>query len=206
MLMLLMLGLIAIGIGYVVSHGLHTEAGQVKNIPPTAFDRIGRNAPFIKSPDAVTDKMVEMADLRTDDVVYDLGCGDGRLVITAALASGCRGIGFDIDPERVAEARENVRLHGVEHLVEIRQQDIFTLDLSEADVILMYLLPWMNKRLIPQFQQMKPGSRIISHDFGLGDVTDVKPDETVGVQLESPREKHYVHKWIVPLRVPAAPK
>lgn len=169
-----------------------------------AFDRDGRNAPYVVTGDAVAAKMVEMANLTADDVVYDLGCGDGRLVIAAAKAAGCRGIGFEIDPARVAEARENVRREGLEHLVEIREQDIFTLDLSEADVILMYLLPWMNRKLIPQFQQMRPGSRIISHDFGLGDITDVQPEATVGVEV-NPQERHFVHRWIVPLPIRQTP-
>ncbi len=166
-----------------------------------APDRIGSNAPFIKSSDAVVEKMVEMAELTKDDVVYDLGCGDGRIVITAALRSGCRGVGFDIDPERVAEARENVRLHGVEDLVEIREQDIFKVDLSESTAVMFYLLPWMNKKLIPQFQDMKDGTRIISHDYGLGDdITQIPPDFTASVPFDD--SEHFVHRWNVPLTLP----
>ena len=161
-----------------------------------------RNAPFITSSDAVVDKMVELAELTPDDLAYDLGCGDGRIIITAALQTGCRGVGFDIDPQRVAEARENVKLHGVEHLVEIRQQDIFTLDLKEADVVLFYLLPRMNKKLIPQFQEMRPGSRLISHDFGLGDIKDVPPEKTVRLDKGEKEEVHQVHRWTTPLKIP----
>jgi SAM-dependent methyltransferase len=161
-----------------------------------------RNAPFITSSDAVVDKMVELAELSPDDLAYDLGCGDGRIIITAALQTGCRGVGFDIDPQRVAEARENVKLHGVEHLVEIRQQDIFTLDLKEADAVLFYLLPRMNKKLIPQFQEMRPGSRLISHDFGLGDIKDVPPEKTERVGKGDKEEVHQVHRWTTPLKIP----
>lgn len=164
--------------------------------------RVGLNAPFITTHDAIVDKMVEVAELTEDDLVYDLGCGDGRLVITAALKHGCHGIGIDIDPERVAEARANVILHGVEDLVEIREQDVFTVDLSEADVILMYLLPWMTKRLVPQFQEMAPGSRIVSHDFGIGDILYIPPDSTSKVPLEEENETHLVHRWATPLDVP----
>ena len=141
-------------------------------------------------------------EMTADDVVFDLGCGDGRLVITAALKHGCHGVGIDIDPVRVAEARANVKLHGVEDLVEIREQDVFTVDLSEADVILMYLLPWMTKRLIPQFQEMAPQSRIVSHDFGIGDILYIKPDSTHQVSLEGTNETHLIHRWDTPLHVP----
>lgn len=164
--------------------------------------RIGLNAPFITTPDAIVDKMVEVAEITEDDVVYDLGCGDGRLVITAALKHGCRGVGIDIDPERVAEAKANAKLHGVEHLVDIREQDVFTVDLSEADVVLMYLLPWMTKRLVPQFQQMPAGARIVSHDFGIGDIKYIEPDSTVKVPLAGPGDTHLVHRWNLPLDVP----
>lgn len=165
--------------------------------------RIGLNAPFITTADTIVDKMVEVAEITADDVVYDLGCGDGRLVITAALKHGCRGVGIEIEPDRVAEAKANVKLHGVEHLVEIREQDVFTVDLKEADVILMYLLPWMTKRLVPQFQEMQPGSRIVSHDFGIGDIKYIEPESTYQVPLEGTRETHLVHRWYTPLDVPA---
>lgn len=171
------------------------------SLPVDEF-RIGLNAPFITTADAVVDKMVEVAELTPEDVVYDLGCGDGRLVITAALKHGCRGVGIDIDPERVAEAKANAKLHGVEDLVEIREQDVFTVDLREADVILMYLLPWMTKRLIPQFQEMAPGSRIISHDFGIGDIRYIEPDSTHKVPVDDSNGAHHVHRWTLPLDVP----
>ncbi|MBC8355851.1 MAG: methyltransferase domain-containing protein [Planctomycetes bacterium] len=164
--------------------------------------RIGLNAPFITTADVIVDKMVEVAKISSDDVVYDLGCGDGRLVITAALKYGCHGVGIDIEPERVAEAKANVKLHGVEDLVEIREQDVFMVDLSETDVVLMYLLPWMTKRLVPRFQEMPPGSRIVSHDFGIGDIKYIEPDSTYHVPLEDKSETHLVHRWTVPLDVP----
>jgi len=197
-------GAVIIAIAAGGSQWLRYRAASANTTLRADPDRIGKNAPFIKTVDAVTAKMVEMAELTTDDVVYDLGCGDGRLVIAAVVASDCRGIGFDIDPDRVAEARENVKLHGLEELVEIRQQDIFTVDLSEANVVLMYLLPWMNRKLIPQFREMRPGSRIISHDFAMGqDVDYIQPDETAYVHIEERNETDHVHKWITPLRVPA---
>jgi predicted RNA methylase len=124
----------------------------------------------------VVEKMVELARLTPDDVAYDLGCGDGRIVITATLKTGCRGVGFDIDPQRVAEARENVKRHQVEERAQIVEQDLFTVDLSQADAAVMYLLPWMMNKLLPQFEQMKPGCRIVSHEFW---VDVVVPDDVV---------------------------
>ena len=178
---------------------------QAQSIPDSLIadpNRIGLNAPFIKTQDEVTDKMVEVAQLTADDVVYDLGCGDGRLVITAALKHGCRGVGFDIDPLRVAEATENVKLHGVEHLVEIREQDVFTVDLQKADVVLMYLLPWMLKKLVPQLQEMQPGSRIVSHDFMFGGNPKYMPSESTDYINVAENDIHQVHKWTTPLDVP----
>ncbi len=100
------------------------------------------------------------------------------MVITAALKTGCTGVGFDIVPLRVAEARENARLHDVEDRVQIVEQDIFTVDLSKADVAMMYLLPWMMNKLVPQFDQMKPGCRIVSHEFW---IEGVAPDDVVEI-------------------------
>jgi len=196
-------GAAAIGIAVIATIVIYQRADAILTNQPVDEFRIGLNAPFIKTADAIVDKMVEVAELEEDDIVYDLGCGDGRLVITAALKHGCRGVGIDLDPERVAEAKANVKLHGVEDLVEIREQDVFTVDLSKADVILMYLLPWMTKRLVPQFQEMPPGSRIVSHDFGIGDIKYIEPDSTYQVPLEDPRETHLVHRWNTPLDVPA---
>jgi len=196
-------GAVVVGIAIVVTVVIYQRVDAVPTAQPVDEFRIGLNAPFITTADAVVDKMVEVAEITAEDVVYDLGCGDGRLVITAALKHGCRGVGIDIEPDRVAEAKANVKLHGVEHLVEIREQDVFTVDLKEADVILMYLLPWMTKRLVPQFQEMPPGSRIVSHDFGIGDIKYIEPDSTYQVPLEGTHETHLVHRWYTPLDVPA---
>lgn len=157
----------------------------------------GNNAPFITSADLVIEKMVEVAELSENDLVYDLGCGDGRILISAALASGCRGIGFDIDPQRVAEARENVRANGLEDRVEIREQDIFKLDLGNADVALMYLLPWMMNELVPQFDQMKPGARIVSHSFW---IDGVEPDGVFEVFADPELLGDSVYVYRTPLR------
>jgi len=130
---------------------------------------------YVPTPQTVVDKMLEVADVHRGDVVYDLGCGDGRIVITAAKRYGARAVGFDIDPERVAEAQENVRHAGVEDLATIRQADVFALDLTPATVVTMYLLPRLNLRLVPQLAKLAPGARIVSHDF---DIEGTVPDGT----------------------------
>ena len=161
---ILVIGLVCLLAGLLARHILYTAADK-SSFDPTPPPRPGLNAPFVKTPDPVVEKMVAMAQLTEDDLVYDLGCGDGRIVITAALNSGCRGVGFDIDPQRVAEARENVKRNGVEDRVTIEEKDVFKVDLSQADAALMFLLPWMMNELLPQFEQMKPGARIVAHDY-----------------------------------------
>jgi SAM-dependent methyltransferase len=178
---------------------------QAQSIPDRLAadpNRIGLNAPYIKTHDEITDKMVEVAQLTADDVVYDLGCGDGRLLIAAAVKHGCSGRGFDIEQERVDEATLNANKQGVGHLVTFHKQDVFTVDLKEADVVLMYLLPWMIKKLIPQFQEMAPGSRIVSHDFTFLDVKYIPPESTYYVPVGDSGEVHHVHTWTIPLDVP----
>ena len=151
---------------------------------------------FVPTPYEVVDKMLEMAKVTKDDLVYDLGCGDGRIVIAAAKKYGCKAVGYDIDPKRVKESLENVDANNVGHLVTIEQKDIFTLDLSDANVITLYLLPSLNVKLIPQLDKLKPGSRIVSHDFGM---RGVKPDEVVTVTSED-GSQHKVYLWTTPLK------
>ena len=153
---------------------------------------------YVPTPQAVVDKMLEMAEVKSGDIVYDLGCGDGRIVVTAAKKYGVKAVGFDIDPERVAEARENVRHAGVEHLVTIKQEDIFTLDLRAASVVTLYLLPELNVRLMPQLELLPPGSRIVSHDF---DMSGAKPVEVVKMsenKADLGGTNHTIYKWVVP--------
>lgn len=127
-------------------------------------------APFNATPQEVVDRMLQMAAVTKDDVVYDLGSGDGRLVITAAKRYGARGVGIDIDLALIAQSRANARKEGVAELVEFRQQDALTVDLSPASVVTLYLLSGANLKLRPTLQQqLKPGSRIVSHQFGMGD-------------------------------------
>ena len=126
-------------------------------------------APFVPTPQDVVDRMLELAGVSENDVIYDLGCGDGRIVITAAERYGARGVGIDIDPQRVAESRANAELAGVTHLVEFIQQDALQVDVSDATVVTLYLLSSSNMKLRPILtSQLEPGARIVSHAFSMG--------------------------------------
>lgn len=127
-------------------------------------------APFVATPQDVVDRMLELAVLRSSDVVYDLGCGDGRIVIAAAQRYGARGVGVDIDPQRIDEARRNAKAAGVAHLVTFRVEDALQTDVSEATVVTLYLVASLNARLRPRLMsQLRPGARIVSHNFPIGD-------------------------------------
>lgn len=152
---------------------------------------------FVPTPQEVVDRMLELAKVKKEDVVYDLGCGDGRIVITAAKKYGCKAIGFDIDPERVKKSRANVQKNHVEDLVTIKQADIFTLDLRPASVVTLYLLPSLNVKLLPQLKQLKAGSRIVSHDFG---IRGVKPNTILRVPADD-GARHRVYLWVTPLKM-----
>ncbi|MCL4195103.1 MAG: methyltransferase domain-containing protein [Thermoguttaceae bacterium] len=150
---------------------------------------------FVPTPQPVVDKMLELAGVTKDDFLYDLGCGDGRIVVTAAKKYGCKAVGYDINPKRIKESRKNVQDNEVGHLAKIEQADIFTLDLSPASVITLYLLPELNVKLIPQLEKLKPGSRIVSHDF---DMRGVTPDKVV--ELDEDGESHTIYLWTTPLK------
>ena len=158
---------------------------------------------YVPTPQEVVDKMLELAEVKKDDLVYDLGCGDGRIVVTAAKRYGCKAVGYDIDPQRVKESLENVEKENVGYLVRIEERDIFTLDLSKANVITLYLLPSLNVKLIPQLEKLKPGSRIVSHDFRM---RGVKPDKVVKLTSGDDYEEHKVFLWTSPLKKRRAKK
>jgi SAM-dependent methyltransferase len=124
---------------------------------------------YVPTPQAVVDAMLRMASVTGNDVVYDLGCGDGRIPITAAQRFGAKGIGIDIDPVRIKEANENAKTAGVTDKVTFLNQDLFTSDFSDATVVTLYLLPSLNERLMPKLKtELKPGTRIVSHAFDMG--------------------------------------
>jgi protein-L-isoaspartate O-methyltransferase len=151
-------------------------------------------APYMATPQEVVDRMLQMAEVTKGDVVYDLGSGDGRLVITAAKRYGARGVGIDIDPALITQSRANARKEGVENLVEFRQQDALTVDVSPASVVTLYLLSGANLKLRPTLQkQLKPGSRVVSHQFGMGDWVPTRT-ETIIDQRGTSR---LLYLWII---------
>jgi SAM-dependent methyltransferase len=126
-------------------------------------------APYIATPEDVVDRMLLLASVARGDVVYDLGCGDGRIPIAAAKKYGARGVGLDLDPQLIARARENAKAAGVDSLVDFRVENVLTADVSAATVVTLYLLSSSNERLRPMLlRQLKPGSRIVSHAFSMG--------------------------------------
>ena len=160
------------------------------------------DVPFVVSPPAVTEAMLKLARVEPKDFMIDLGSGDGRIVILAAKKHGARGLGVEIDPKLVAESRGNAKRAGVAARVEFRDEDLFKTDLSRATVITMYLLPDVNMLLRPRLLELKPGTRIVSHDWDLGDwlpdeeATIPVPDKPFGVNKSS-----RVMRWTVPARV-----
>ena len=147
---------------------------------------------FVPTPQDVVDEMLRIADVKKGDVLYDLGSGDGRIPVTAAKRFGVRAVGIDIDPERIREANENARRNGVTDLVKFRQEDLFKADFREATVVTLYLLPDLNVKLRPKlWAELKPGTRIVSHQFEMG---TWKPEKVVEVNGRT------VYFWTVPAR------
>jgi SAM-dependent methyltransferase len=159
----------------------------------TPQPQIQINPPYVRTPDHVVNAMLKLAGVKKTDFVYDLGSGDGRIVIAAAKDYGARGVGIDIDPERVQEARDNARKAGVDALVKFEVNDLFDADFRDATVVAIYLLPDVNLRLRPKLlKDLKPGTRIVSHDFHMG---DWKPDKQA---LVDPGSKIYL--WTIPAK------
>jgi len=189
------LSLLTIALGLVLTPALYgqEETEKPKKKPPTR----SRDVVYVPTPHDVVAKMLELAKIKKGDLVYDLGCGDGRIVVAAAKKYGVKAVGFDIDPVRIKEAKENVEKNKVGKLVTIEHEDIFTLDLSPANVITLYLLPSLNVKLIPQLEKLKPGCRIVSHDF---DMQGVTPDKVVTVSSGDDGISHTVYLWTTPLK------
>jgi SAM-dependent methyltransferase len=156
-------------------------------------------APYVVSPELIVNEMLGMARVGKDDVVYDLGSGDGRIVITAARIYGARGIGFELNADLVRRAAENARRAGVSHLVEFRQQDVLTVDLSPATVVTIYLSREANLKLRPAIQtQLRPGARVVSHDFDMGDW----PPNAVRMFLDESGISRSLYLWRIEGRSP----
>lgn len=167
----------------------HSFSLILENTVPERLD-----VPYVPTPDEIVSEMIRMADIGKNDVVYDLGCGDGRIVITACKKTGARGVGVDIDPERIAESRSNAKTANVEDKVTFLQQDLFKVDFSEATVLALYLLPDINVKLRPRIlNELQPGARIISHNYSMGDWL---PDTARHLDA-----RHSIYFWVVPANV-----
>jgi ubiquinone/menaquinone biosynthesis C-methylase UbiE len=161
---------------------------------------------FVPTPQLVVNEMLKMAKVTKDDVIYDLGCGDGRIVITAAKMFGARGVGVDLDPNLIKISNMHAREKGVRNLVKFIKGDLFQTDLKEASVVALYLTPELNVRLRPKFfRELKPGARVVSNDFNMG---DWKPDDMgrlSDVQYEYPdkifKRDAYFYFWTIPADV-----
>jgi SAM-dependent methyltransferase len=164
----------------------HAAAGETQSAskPSRPPDVI-----FVPTPEPVVEEMMKLADVKPGDVVYDLGCGDGRLVIAAAKRGAAKAVGVDIDPQRIKEARANAQQEGVADKVTFVQGDLFQMDFSDADVVTLYLLPDLNLKLRPKLLALRPGTRIVSHAFDMG---DWKPED------ERVVDGRTVYAWRVP--------
>ncbi len=152
-----------------------------------------RDVPFVPTPQSVVDEMLRLANIDSNDTLYDLGSGDGRIVITAAQRYGARGVGVDSDPERIRESNENAQKAGVADRVRFIQGDLFDADLSDASAVTLYLLPSVNERLRPKLlAELPPGTPVVSHSFDMG---MWEPDEKVSVA------EGIIYKWIIPAKV-----
>jgi SAM-dependent methyltransferase len=156
----------------------------------------GKDVVWVPTPPALVEKMLDMAKVTPDDVVYDLGSGDGRLVIAAARDFGARGAGVEIDPKLVALSTENARRAGVTDRVTFREGNLFEMDLTPATVVTLYLSPELNQRLRPKLlRELRPGARIVSHDYGMG---DWMPAHSARMEVRG-RVSH-IYLWLVPAR------
>ncbi|PPS42856.1 methyltransferase domain-containing protein [Chroococcidiopsis sp. TS-821] len=167
---------------------------------PTQPQERAPDVPYVPTPQEVVDQMLQLANVTSNDVVYDLGSGDGRIPITAVQKFGAsRAYGIEINPELVQRARQNADTANVSDRVQFIQQDLFQTDLQDATVVTLYLLPDINIKLRPKLlQELRPGTRIVSHDFDMG---EWQPDEVVRVQ--GPSRQHTLYLWTVPENVPA---
>ncbi len=169
-----------------------TQERAVSTNPPKP-QQVKRDVPYVPTPQAVVDEMLRLANVTKNDVVYDLGCGDGRLVITAIQKFGAqRGVGVDIDPQRIKESNENAKNAGVTDRTTFVVQDLFQTDFKDATVVTLYLLPEVNMKLRPKLlRDLKPGTRVVSHAFDMG---DWKPEKEVTV----PGGGQRIFLWTIP--------
>jgi SAM-dependent methyltransferase len=168
-------------------------------LPLAAQQPPGLDVPYVATPTEVVAQMLALAGPTRDDVLYDLGSGDGRIVIEAARRFGTRGVGVDLNPVRVEEATANARSRGMQDRVRFRRQDLFETDLRPASIVTLYLLPRVNLELRPKlFEQLRPGTRVVSHAFDMG---DWQPDSVVAVKVNQGVGRAMVYAWTIPAKV-----
>jgi ribosomal protein L11 methylase PrmA len=155
------------------------------------------DAIFVPTPQDVVEQMLQLAKTGKKDVVYDLGSGDGRVVITAAKKYGCKAVGYEIDPVLVESSRQAVQKAGVQDLVRIEHQDLFAQDLKGADLIAVYLPSRLLQRLLPQLERLKPGTRIVSHYF---EIPGIKADQVIYIESKEDGNRHTLYLWTAPLK------
>ena len=163
--------------------------------------------PFVPTPVEVVDRMLELAEVKKGDVVYDLGSGDGRIVIRAAKIYGVRAVGIEMDSLLLDKAKKDAKAAGVSHLVEFRSEDALKADLSKATVVTLYMLPWFNEAMKPSFKKyLKPGARIVAHDFGIEGWEPDKTEKLPGFELkaEGHQHQHTIFLWKIENK-PASP-
>ena len=159
--------------------------------------------PFVPTTMPVVERMLELAGVRTGDVIYDLGCGDGRILIHAAKKYGTRGVGIDLDPQRVAEAKQRATEEGVSHLLEFRAEDGTQTDISKATVVTLYMFKWFNNAIRSKLEKLEPGSRIVAHDYDIDNwtptrVVNLEPGKDPGIERH-----HTLYLWEVNAESPA---
>ena len=188
--------LVTIVLGLVIAFGYY--AGRTVAQPPDE-DQPSRtpDCVYVGTPYDVAAKMADVAGIKNGDRVCDPGCGDGRVLIAAAQRYGCRGTGYELDPRLAAEARQIAKKRSVDRLVDVQIKDIFTVDYRPYNVVLMYLLPDMIVRLLPEFEKLKPGSRIVAHDYG---IRGVYPDKTESLISNEDNVEHTIYYYTLPLR------
>ena len=180
---------------YVIAALLSVSVAGQSPAQPNHLD-----VPYVPTTDDAVAAMLKLADIKSTDVVYDLGCGDGRIVIAAAKKFGSRGVGVDIDPARIREAKEKAKKAGVENLVRFEENDLFKTDIHDANVVMLFLLNSVNLKLRPKLlAELKPGTRVVSNTFDMG---DWKPDKEVAVEGtdNGTSLSQYLYLWTVPAR------
>jgi SAM-dependent methyltransferase len=153
-----------------------------------------KDVPYVPTPPEVVERMIQMGGVKSGDVLYDLGCGDGRIVIAAVKKPGVRGVCVDIDPERIADSKRNAQAAGVTDRIRFVEGDLFKVPFTDASVMTLYLMPDVNMRLRPRLlSELKPGTRVVSHAFDMGDWT---PEERVVVDLQP--QSYVLYRWTIP--------